>query len=94
MSVVPVGSPGNVRVYPANATTPNTSVISFVSGLNFSNALTVGTYYAAGPQEIEVYVGNASAHVIADVMDTTLRRPCCSGRLSGARQFLTTRRQP
>jgi hypothetical protein len=68
VSVVPVGSPGNVRVYPANETTPNTSVVSFVSGLNFSNALTVGTYYAIGPKEIEVYVGNSSAHVIADVM--------------------------
>ncbi len=68
VSVVPVGSPGNVRVYPANVTTPNTSVISFISGLNFSNALTVGTYVAFGPKEIEVYVGNASAHVIADVM--------------------------
>jgi len=68
VSVVPVGSPGNVRVYPANVTTPNTSVISFVSGLNFSNALTVGTYYSLADPEIEVYVGNASAHVIADVM--------------------------
>ena len=68
VSVVPVGSPGNVRVYPANVTTPNTSVISFVSGLNFSNALTVGTYYNLSDYEIEVYVGNASAHVIADVM--------------------------
>ena len=68
ISVVPVGSPGNVRVYAANVTTPNTSVISFVSGLNFSNAVTVGSYYSGGPREIEVYVGNTSAHVIADVM--------------------------
>jgi hypothetical protein len=73
VSVVPVGSPGNVRVYPANATTPNTSVISFVSGLNFSNALTVGTY-VAGPKEIEVYVGNASAHVSPTSWGTTTPR--------------------
>jgi hypothetical protein len=68
VTVIPVGSPGNVRVYAANLATPNTSVVSFISGLNFSNALTVGTYYAIGPKEIEVYVGNASAHVTADVM--------------------------
>jgi hypothetical protein len=68
LTVVPVGDQGNVRVYPQNATTPNASVVNFKLGTNIANALTVGTYYAIGPKEIQVYAAVASAHVIADIM--------------------------
>jgi hypothetical protein len=68
LTVVPVGAQGNVRVYPANATTPTASSVNFKLGTNIANALTVGTYYSIGPREIEVYVAVSDAHVVGDVL--------------------------
>jgi hypothetical protein len=68
VTVVPVGAQGNVRVYPANASTPNASAVNFKLGTNIANALTVQSYYSLGPREIEVYAGAGAAHVLADVL--------------------------
>jgi hypothetical protein len=69
VTVVPVGTQGNVRVYPANVATPGASAVNFKLGTNIANALTVGTYYALGtPREIEVFAGAGDAHVLADVL--------------------------
>jgi hypothetical protein len=68
VTVVPVGAQGNIRVYPANVATPTASAVNFKLGTNIANALSVGTYYALGPKEIEVFAGAGAAHVLADVL--------------------------
>jgi hypothetical protein len=68
VTVVPVGAQGNIRVYPADAATPNASAVNFKLGTNIANALTVQSFYSLGPEEIQVFAGAGAAHVLADVL--------------------------
>jgi hypothetical protein len=60
LTVVPVGTQGNVRVYPANVATPGASAVNFKLGTNIANALTVQTFYDLASEEIQVFVGGAA----------------------------------
>ena len=67
ISVVPeTTSPGNVRVYPANVSTPNAAVVNFNPDVNIANAVTVKSAYLFG-RDIEVYT-TQRASVVIDVM--------------------------
>jgi hypothetical protein len=67
LAVIPQGTLGNARVYPADVATPTAAFVTFNATDVTSNAGTVKTQYAPGLPEIEVYV-SASSHLVGDVM--------------------------
>ncbi len=71
VTVVPAGGNGHVRVFPdGRATPPTASLVNFKQGTNIANAATIETRFStnASTPDISVFVANAPAHVIMDVM--------------------------
>lgn len=68
VTAVPSASSGNLRAYPANVSTPNASLVNFKPNVPNANATALGSYYAMGPEELEIYSSSPGVHVIVDLM--------------------------
>lgn len=67
ITVIPVQTGGgNLRVYPANISTPLAAVLNYTHPTTIANSVTVKTYRAAG-REIEFWASK-NVHLIVDVM--------------------------
>ena len=67
VAAVPVAGQGHLRLFPFNTPAPNASTLSYKTGSNIANAITVKTCYLC-TKDVNIQSFGGTTHVVIDVM--------------------------
>ena len=67
VAAVPVAGQGHLRLFPFNTPAPNASALSYKTGSNIANAITVKTCYLC-TKDVNIQSFGGTTHVVIDVM--------------------------